>query len=146
MRQAQFLKVTEKGYEYKREMHLACSYRESRYSHKRTTISIIMLWIIILFCLLDSGRMDGNSTTPGPLRKSLHGPPAGTAPSTVTQALTISESAGASHFQKLPGKDSVQKQRSPILSTMCGRREKRTETKCGRRKITLWKEGEANGN
>ena len=48
--------------------------------------------------------MDGNSTTPGPLRKSLHVPPVGTAPLTVAQALTISESAGASHFQKLPGK------------------------------------------
>ena len=29
MRQAQFLKVSEKGYEYKREMHLVCCYRES---------------------------------------------------------------------------------------------------------------------
>ena len=63
-----------------------------------------MLWIIILLGMLGSGKMDGNSTTPGPLRKTLHGPTAGTAPSTVEQALTISESAGASHFQKLPGK------------------------------------------
>ena len=86
-------------------MHLVRCHREFQYSLKRTTICIIMLWIIIWFCLLGSGRMDGNTTTPGPLRKSLHGPTPGTAPSTVTQALTITESDGASHFQKLPGKD-----------------------------------------
>ena len=63
-----------------------------------------MLWIIVLLGLLGSGNMDGNSTTPGPLRNTLHGPTAGTAPSTVEQALTVSESTGASHFQKLPGK------------------------------------------
>ena len=72
-----------------------------------------MLWIIILIGLLGSGRMDGNSTTPGPLRKSLHGPTAGTAPSTVGQALIISESTGASHFQKLPGKDKVKSRAKP---------------------------------
>ena len=64
-----------------------------------------MLWIIVLLGMVGSGKMDGNSTTPGPLRKTLHGPTAGSAPSTVVQALTISESAGASHFQKLSGKN-----------------------------------------
>ena len=64
-----------------------------------------MLWIIVLLGLVGTGKMDGNSTTPEPLRKSLHGPTAGTAPSTVAQALTISESSGASHFQKLLGKN-----------------------------------------
>ena len=34
MRQAQFFKRFEKGYEYKREMHLVCWYRESQHSHK----------------------------------------------------------------------------------------------------------------
>ena len=70
-----------------------------------------MLWIIFLLGIVGSGEMGRNSTTPGPLRERLHGPTAGTAPSTVEQALTISESTGASHFQKLPGKNQQDKKK-----------------------------------
>ena len=47
--------------------------------------------------------MEENSTTPGPLRKTLHRPAAGVAPSYLEEAMTISASTGASHFQKMPG-------------------------------------------
>ena len=62
-----------------------------------------VFWVVFLLGM-GFGDMDENSTTPGPLRKSLHGPTAGVAPATLEQAMKISESTGASHFQKLPGK------------------------------------------
>ena len=91
-----------------------------------------MLWIICLLGMVGSGEVDGNSTTSGPLRERLHGPTAGTAPSTVEQALTISESTGASHFQKLPGKNQQDKKKQnryhlyvtlPFLSLAVGASE-----------------------
>ena len=38
-----------------------------------------------------------------PLRQALHGTLARVAPTTIEEALTITASEGASHFQKLPG-------------------------------------------
>ena len=73
--------------------------------------SATMFWIVFLLGMVGPGDMDENSTTPGPLRKSLHGPTAGVAPATLEQAMTISESTGASHFQKLPGKKRRRKEK-----------------------------------
>ena len=40
----------------------------------------------------------------GTLRKTLHGPSVGVAPTTIEEALVVATSEDASHFQKLPGK------------------------------------------
>ena len=64
-----------------------------------------MFWVIaFLLGTAGSGTTKENTTkTPGMLRKSLHGPPAGVAPSALEDALTVAASTGGSHFQKLPG-------------------------------------------
>ena len=65
---------------------------------------IIMFGVIfatIVLCGVVSGVEDGVES-PG-LRQSLHDPPAGMAPSTLEDALTVEPSTGGSHFQKLPG-------------------------------------------
>ena len=61
---------------------------------------------IVLFVLVGFGITSGNKngTETPRLRQSLHNPPAGMAPTTLEDALTVEMSTGGSHFQKLPGK------------------------------------------
>ena len=48
--------------------------------------------------------MSGGNSTETPLRESLHNPILGVASTTLADAMTITTSAGGSHFEKLPGK------------------------------------------
>ena len=66
---------------------------------------------VIIIVLVGSGISAGNNngTETPRLRQSLHNPPAGIAPTTLEDALTVSMSTGGSHFQKLPGKEDCHK-------------------------------------
>ena len=66
---------------------------------------------VIVIVLVGSGISVGNDngTETPRLRQSLHNPPAGIAPTTLEDALTVSMSTGGSHFQKLPGKENCRK-------------------------------------
>ena len=46
---------------------------------------------------------EDEEVTGGTLRQTLHGTSARVAPPTIDEALTVTASEGASHFQKLPG-------------------------------------------
>ena len=46
---------------------------------------------------------EDEEVTVGTLRQTLHGTSSGIAPTTIEEALTVTSSEGALHFQKLPG-------------------------------------------
>ena len=62
-----------------------------------------MFWVIVfLLGTAGSGTTKENTTkTPGMLRKSLHGPPAGVAPSALEDALTVAASTGGVPFSEV---------------------------------------------
>ena len=63
-----------------------------------------MIWIVFLLGTVGTVTMVENTTrSPGTLIKTLHGPSAGVAPTSLEDALTVAASTGGSHFQKLPG-------------------------------------------
>ena len=58
----------------------------------------------LLTVILVGFVLTGADSTESPLREKLHRPVPGIAPTTLDEALTLTASAGGSHFQKLPGK------------------------------------------
>ena len=66
--------------------------------------STTMILIVLLLVVGTIYTVDSTTESPGTLRKTLHGPPVGVAPTSLEDALTVAVSAGVSHFQKLPGK------------------------------------------
>ena len=72
---------------------------------------LTMFTLIWILCLLGTvgtvTTVDNITESPGTLRKTLHGPPVGAAPTSLEDALTVAASVGGSHFQKLPGKSVI---------------------------------------
>ena len=77
--------------------------RRSLSLNNRITMFCVNIVLIVLVGFgIASGSKNGTETPR--LRQSLHNPPAGIAPTTLEDALTVEMSTGGSHFQKLPGK------------------------------------------
>ena len=58
---------------------------------------------MVLFALGAALATEEEEVTVGTLRQTLYGTSARIAPTTIKEALTVTPSEGASHFQKLPG-------------------------------------------
>ena len=67
--------------------------------------STTRILIVLLLVVGTVYTVDNTAESPGTLRKTLHGPPVGVAPTSIEDALTVAVSEGASHFQKLPSKN-----------------------------------------
>ena len=59
--------------------------------------------VLLQFVLCAMGAVTSTEEVE-PLRQTLHGTLARLAPTTIKEALVVTASEGASHFQKLPGK------------------------------------------